>query len=166
MSDEARVRVARGMLSTLPLVMRSLHVGMRESGGEVTGQQHRLLNMLAAHPTTPSQISRVSGVTPATATSLISTMEARGWVSRAHDEGDRRRVVVAITDEGRERVRRSQLAAEAAMVEALSALDDAEIERLLGGLEVLDGLRERLGQEHCSHPAAHGAARESGHQER
>lgn len=76
-------------------------------------------------------------VVPRSVTDVVDALEAKGWVRRSPDPGDRRASVVALTDEGRGqaavagRVRRS---AGAEVFEGLSAKDRAELTRLLRAL--------------------------------
>ena len=96
-----RARAARSVLESVPLIMRTVGHGVRHGGGEVSPQQYRLFNIIGAHPQTPTRLARFQGVTPATATATVSTLEQRGWVIREHDAEDRRRVIVSLTGEGR-----------------------------------------------------------------
>ncbi len=162
MSEDLRGDAARRLLHTLPFIMRNVGTGMRGAGIDVSPPQHRLLTMLAAHPRTLSQVAEFQGVTPATATTLITTLESRGWVSREHDPEDRRRVVVTVTDAGLERLTAAQRAAEDSMVSALDPLSDDDVRRLLDGLRVLEGVADT---HRCAHPStrAHTTEPEIGH---
>ncbi len=60
-----------------------------------------LLNRCAGAPSTPAELAEEAGVTRATMTGLIDTLEKDGIVSRAADATDRRTVLVAMTDSGR-----------------------------------------------------------------
>lgn len=140
MSEDLRARAARALLTTLPLIMRNVGGAMRDSGADVTPHQHRLLTMIAARPRTLSQIANIQGVTPATATTLVTTLENRGWVHRGHDAEDRRKVVVTLTDAGMEHLAIAQEAAERGMADALLPLAADDLDRLLQGLAVLDKL--------------------------
>jgi DNA-binding MarR family transcriptional regulator len=55
----------------------------------------------AGEPLSPTTIAERLIVTTASVTSLVDTLERRGLVSRTPDPDDRRRVLVALTDEGR-----------------------------------------------------------------
>jgi len=151
MSEELRMLAARSMLSLLPFMMRTVGAGMRHGGGEVAPHQHRLLGMIAARPRTLSQIAETQGVTPATATALVTTLENRGWVRRSHDAEDRRRVLVTLTEEGMSHLKASQATAEQAVSAALESLTDEQVRRLIDGLEVLDDLRGSC-PPHAPHP--------------
>jgi DNA-binding MarR family transcriptional regulator len=54
----------------------------------------------AGQPLSPTTIAERLLVTTASVTSLLDTLERRGLVERRPDPGDRRRLLVAITDEG------------------------------------------------------------------
>ena len=55
-------------------------------------------NEPAAH--TPAELAEKAGVTRATMTGLIDTLERDGLVRREHDTGDRRMMLVTLTDKG------------------------------------------------------------------
>jgi DNA-binding MarR family transcriptional regulator len=54
----------------------------------------------AGQPLSPTTIAERLLVTTASVTSLLDTLERRGLVERRPDPGDRRKLLVAITDEG------------------------------------------------------------------
>lgn len=143
MLQAQRVNAARALLGTTPLVMRTIGRAMRQSASDATPllpQQYRLLDAIGRKPRTLGQIARIQGVTPATATTLVTTLETRGWVTREHDPDDRRRIVVTLTQGGSHVLAASQRVAEIAMVELLSPLSSEHLLRLLDGLEVLNEL--------------------------
>ena len=137
MSISPTRRTARAVLSALPVIMRTVGRSMRESGGDVSPQQHRILAVLSRAPRTLSTIARIQGVTPATATTMVTTLEHRGGVRRDVDAEDRRRVFVSMTDAGRAALDSAQEVAERAIAELLSPLEAAELARLADALEVI-----------------------------
>ena len=113
---------------------------MRLNHGESTPllpQQYRLLDAIGRKPRTLGKIAIIQGVTPATATTLVTTLETRGWVVREHDPDDRRCVVVSLTPEGSARLVESQRVAESAMADMLAPLSAEQLLKLLDGLAVL-----------------------------
>jgi DNA-binding MarR family transcriptional regulator len=143
MPDSQRVQAARALLETMPLVMRTIGRAMRLNAGHASPllpQQYRLLGAIARKPRTLGQIARIQGVTPATVTTLVSTLEGRGWVTRAHDPDDRRKVVVSLTECGLATLSASQRVAENAMADLLVQLSPEQLNRLLDGLSVVDEL--------------------------
>jgi DNA-binding MarR family transcriptional regulator len=140
-SDTQRLQAARALLGTTPLVMRTVGRAMRMNHGDATPllpQQYRLLGAIARRPRTLGQIALIQGVTPATATTAVTTLESRGWVTRQQDPDDRRRVVVSLTDGGAEVLSASQRVAELAMAELLAPLSPDQLARLTEGLDVLN----------------------------
>lgn len=143
MPESQRLAAARALLSAMPLVMRTTGRAMRINASPETPllpQQYRLLGAIGRRARTLGEIARIQGVTPATATTLVTTLESRGWVIREHDLEDRRRVVVSLTDEGTTVLARSQAIAEAAMADLLEPLTSDQLTRLLDGLTVLGQL--------------------------
>jgi len=51
-------------------------------------------------PQTPADLAEKAGVTRATITWLVDTLERDGLVTREHDSGDRRMMLVHLTDKG------------------------------------------------------------------
>ena len=60
-----------------------------------------LLNRCLQEPSTPAELADAAGVTRATMTGLVDTLERDGWVPREDDPADRRTVRVRMTAEGR-----------------------------------------------------------------
>jgi DNA-binding MarR family transcriptional regulator len=56
----------------------------------------------APHPRTPAELADMAGVTRATITGLLDTLERDGLVRREHDSGDRRMMLVHLTPKGQE----------------------------------------------------------------
>jgi len=74
-----------------------------------------------------------------TLTPLLKRMEAAGWVARARDAVDERRVLVSLTPEGRALRRRAQ-----AVPKALAAATGCSAEELISLTERLQQLRTQL----------------------
>jgi DNA-binding MarR family transcriptional regulator len=51
-------------------------------------------------PKTPAELAEMSNVTRATITGLVDTMEKDGLVTRRHDSGDRRMMLIHLTPKG------------------------------------------------------------------
>lgn len=60
----------------------------------------RCLDWLADGPKTAGVLATATGLRPAATTALIDRLEAKGLVERVRDEGDRRRVLVRMTEQG------------------------------------------------------------------
>ena len=96
-----------------------------------------------AEPVTMKALATAIGVTPAVATGVIDRLEMKGWVSRRIDPNDRRAFQVVLTidddsdvlrvvhelDDPLRRVANSISADEAAIVRALAAAMQAQLDR-------------------------------------
>ena len=70
--------------------------------GITVGQCHLLFLIKENEPMTMSELAAAIGVTTGAATGFISRLLGRKLVSRYHDTGDRRRVLVKLTSRGDE----------------------------------------------------------------
>lgn len=113
----------------------------------------RCLDWLADGPKTAGVLATATGLRPAATTALIDRLEAKGLVERVRDEGDRRRVLVRMTDEGM----RSTYAMYAPLVEEgqqlfahHSAAELTAMRELLEAMRALtDRHREGLTRDHA-----------------
>jgi DNA-binding MarR family transcriptional regulator len=85
----------------------------------------------APEPLTGSAIAERLLVTTASITSLIDTLAARGYVTRTQHPSDRRKVLVAITDAGRDVVDRVLPVVYRAAQDAFGGLGDDRLEALI-----------------------------------
>lgn len=67
----------------------------------VTTQQAALLIHAAAEPTSPSKLAEALGTDTAGTTRLLDRLEAKGLLRRQRHTGDRRAIVIEVTEEGR-----------------------------------------------------------------
>jgi DNA-binding MarR family transcriptional regulator len=75
----------------------------------LTALQYTALTVLERHPDmSTAQLARNSFVTSQSMADMITALEARGLIERHRDSLDRRRLVVALTDAGRELLGRCQ----------------------------------------------------------
>ncbi len=99
----------------------------------------RCLDWLVDGPRTAGVLATATGLRPAATTALIDRLEARGLVERVRDEGDRRKVLVRMTDEGV----RSTYAMYAPLVEEGQGLFARHsVAQLLEMRDLLDAMRE------------------------
>ncbi|GAB93137.1 MarR family winged helix-turn-helix transcriptional regulator [Gordonia rhizosphera] len=64
----------------------------------------RCLDWLSEAPRTAGELSVATGLRPAATTALIDRLTDKGFVRRIASPTDRRRVLVELTDEGRQRI--------------------------------------------------------------
>ncbi|HEX7031303.1 MAG TPA: MarR family transcriptional regulator [Gammaproteobacteria bacterium] len=71
----------------------------------LTGPQLVCVRHLLRHgPTAPGTLARRISLSPATVTGIVDRLEKRGLVTRARSIDDKRKVEIALTDEGRQLV--------------------------------------------------------------
>jgi DNA-binding MarR family transcriptional regulator len=69
----------------------------------VNGTDLHCLDVLFDGPRTAGKLAEGIGLSPAATTTLIDRLEARGYVRRVRDPADRRRVLVELTEQARDR---------------------------------------------------------------
>jgi DNA-binding MarR family transcriptional regulator len=114
---------------------------------DVSPQQALALGVIAEGepPMTPGRLARSLGQETQSITGLIDRLESRGWITRDRALADRRKVVLALTDAGRERLQVFMEPVQKACDEAFGGLDAKELDelvRLLG--KTNDGIRSWL----------------------
>jgi len=120
----------RAVLDAYPRVYfacHTRHVRDPRTGDELSAHQASILDHLdQVDPMSMTDLAGHMGVTVATMSLAIDRLERKGYARRARDPGDRRRVLLRITEAGG-RVR-----------EAKSVLDPVRIEQVLGRLSAAD----------------------------
>ena len=64
----------------------------------------RCLDWLTEGPMTATRLAEATGLSAAATTSMIDRLERKGFVRRRRHDGDRRQILVELTETGRERV--------------------------------------------------------------
>jgi len=106
---------------------------MEETGDfDVTPVQFAILNALIADPG-EDQVTLAGKVAfdAATFGSVIGRLEAKGWVRREADQGDRRRKLLWITPQGGQAARRMKRAVRKVQDRILGPLADGERDQLV-----------------------------------
>ena len=134
----AIVQVGERFLASVDKAMRHHHLSRagREALAVLDG---------AGQPLSPTTIAERLIVTTASVTSLLDTLERRGLVERRPDPTDRRRLLVAITDDGLALVDQflpEVVALQTASMEGLSEPQRRQLLKLMAavrtGLDTLD----------------------------
>jgi DNA-binding MarR family transcriptional regulator len=58
------------------------------------------VRILAVGPKSPSELAAIIGVSPQAATKAADSLEERGYLTRRPDDGDRRRILLELTERG------------------------------------------------------------------
>ncbi|MFJ8014878.1 MarR family winged helix-turn-helix transcriptional regulator [Streptomyces sp. NPDC096339] len=126
--------------SALLALQRATHATLQVLAAELAdldltaSEINALANLADGRGRTVSELGAAVGTRPTTLTSVLDRLERRGHITRGSRPGDRRAVLVELTDSGR--------AASARIRETITALEN----RALDGLapEALAGLRAAL----------------------
>jgi DNA-binding MarR family transcriptional regulator len=138
-ADEAARRVGR----LFPEVYRHYHYAQRIQSADlpVTRRAVEVLQHLAAGgPLTVGEQAEHLGLRRNSVSELLTRLEAKGLVARVRDERDERRVLVWLTDAGRDVVSRvGQVLAPDLLSTAMTVLTPAERVIVVRGFELLAG---------------------------
>ena len=110
---------------------------------ELSDTQLAALAALEKHPgMTPSELAEHEKVQPPSITRVIASLEERGLIHRMPHSTDRRQVVLSVTDQGRDVVRKLRQLREAWLAQRLRELTSAERAILRDALPILEKLSQ------------------------
>jgi DNA-binding MarR family transcriptional regulator len=89
-------------------------------------------------PLTLGALAETEHVTPPSMTKVVEKLEAMGLIERQADPQDRRRVLAAVTAAGRDLLAEARARKDAILATRIAVLDDDQLRRLTGALDVLD----------------------------
>jgi DNA-binding MarR family transcriptional regulator len=128
---------------TLLYVMKQLELAVRYrlddivSPAGLTALQYTALTVLERRPDlTTSQLARRSFVTAQAMADMVTSLEGQGLIERHRDAADRRRLVIALTAEGKVLLRRYRAKVAALQREMLHGLTTDEADELRRSLLV------------------------------
>ena len=130
-------RLAGMLLSLLPRIGKIAGQVAHERGA-MTLERARILWQLVESPRRSGEIAQRCGLTPASVSELVDSLERDGFVRRSEDRNDRRVVVVEISARGRreiERVGELMTAPVAKMISSLSAEKRVRLAAALADLQ-------------------------------
>ena len=109
----------------------------------------RCLDWLVDGPKSAGELSVGTGLSSAATTTLIDRLEGKGFVQRVGDPADRRRVLVEMTPQGRERVYRYYGPIVEEGKDLFADVTDEQVARmrdwLVAARELTDRHRQRIG---------------------
>ncbi|GAB5544992.1 MAG: MarR family transcriptional regulator [Sandaracinaceae bacterium] len=129
--------VEERILRSLRRISRAieLHSKQLKATHRLTAPQLICLRELRVVPhTTPSELARAVSLSQATITGILDRLESRGFIQRARNPRDKRRVMVELTEEGRAAVDAAPLPLHhsfATRLGKLSEEEQAQIENVL-----------------------------------
>jgi DNA-binding MarR family transcriptional regulator len=133
---------ATAILETTPAAMRWIRSEMRANrGARLTVPQLRALIFIRRAEETPLlDLANHLGIAPPSASKLVDGLVNRGLVLRRRSVGDRRRVRLAVSGRGAQRLAEARQATLAAVAACVRGLTSDERRELTGGLRALGKL--------------------------
>jgi DNA-binding MarR family transcriptional regulator len=124
--------VTLSLLDIVPRLNRWAEASVTRAAGDnrLSLRQLSALTMIESEKTTLGDVARRLMVTPAVVTGLIDRLEKRGYVRRINSTDDRRRVLLALTDEGRAAAESVSNQLQKEMASALDGFSAADLEQL------------------------------------
>ena len=113
-----------------PRVVRCVGCGVAKKETGLTFNQIRAINFLAEEKRYLGDIARDRSVSPASASSLIDSLEEEGLVKRENDPMDGRRILVGLTKQGRACYDEMRLMSYEILTELVDNLTDDEADTL------------------------------------
>jgi DNA-binding MarR family transcriptional regulator len=114
--------------------------------GELSTIQLRALTQLAKdEQVSAGELARRAELSPGAMTAMLDQLEGAGMIVRRRSETDRRQVIVALTDRGREEVAAKRVLWEQLWRDGLEAHDDAELEAAARVMRTISALLDGIG---------------------
>ncbi|HEX3782081.1 MAG TPA: MarR family transcriptional regulator [Pseudonocardiaceae bacterium] len=145
MSEELDVdRVAGALMISVGLLRRRLR--QVRVDGELTLPETAALSRLdRGGSTTSADLARQEQISPQSMGTTLSGLEARGLVQRQPDQHDGRRILLSLTETGRQVVHEKRTARAEQIAKALSTgFTKAELHQLLAVAPLIERLAEKL----------------------
>ncbi|UQN31012.1 MarR family winged helix-turn-helix transcriptional regulator [Brachybacterium kimchii] len=133
MSDPAREAHVDDIVADLHrvLLVSSRRLRSRAASDEVSVAQFSVLAYLHREgEATPGRVADFERVSPPVMTRIIARLEEAGWVARRPHPGDRRQVLLALTEAGATIVEEGRRARSAWLRERVDGLDDTQLGQL------------------------------------
>ena len=119
-------------------LMRSVRrIRQQRSSQALTDGQYSVLAALFRSPHTPRELADREHVQPPSMTRTINALEEAGLVQRADDPDDRRQVIVALTEQGRQEVKETLRRRDAWLAQQLAKLEPEERAVLAQAVEIM-----------------------------
>jgi DNA-binding MarR family transcriptional regulator len=136
--------VAAALRVSIGLVVRRLRQ-VRVEGELTLSESSALARLDRGEPATASALARLEQISPQSMGATLAALEGRGLVDRAADPEDGRRVVLSVTQAGREVLSNRRAARTERLAQALSTeFTAAELEHLLAAAPLLERLAQRI----------------------
>ncbi|MBR8840041.1 MAG: MarR family transcriptional regulator [Stigonema ocellatum SAG 48.90 = DSM 106950] len=137
---------AAKVMETIPLVMRMIRTDMRVQGSTTLSvPQFRTLAFLDRNPgASLSELAEHLGVTRATASATIERLVQRNFVHRNNDPEERRRIVLNLSEPGRQHLEQAREQTRGQIAHLLNQLTEGQILQIEEGLTLLKQVFEPI----------------------
>ena len=138
---------AEGLAEGIARLRRALRRGARVAspGNPLAVAQLELLSAVAEHPgARPGHLARLLHMRPNTVTTIVNALTARGMISRATADGDRRAIELTVTDAGQQAVHAWQATNAAVLHLALSTLPESQRRALTAAVPAIEALARAI----------------------
>ena len=133
-------------METVPMIMRFIRADMRARGTyeELSVPQFRTLAFLDRNPgASLSELAEHLGVTRATASANTERLVQRQFIHRCDHPEERRRVVLKLTETGKEHLQSNRVQTRQYIANLLGSLTDDEINQIEQGMTLLKQVFEQ-----------------------
>jgi len=145
MVDISQIRSLNEVFSNVMKQIFLTPMSSDENQNDVTWAQRKILLMIeSAGPQKMSEIARQISVTMSGATAVVDKMVKMGLVTREFDPGDRRVVLIALSDEGRRVMEDCVRLQERCFESILDRLEPAKQDELLSSFERIHTLLREI----------------------
>jgi DNA-binding MarR family transcriptional regulator len=136
--------VAAALRVSIGLLLRRMRQ-VRLEGDPSVPEMAALARLDRGGPATSSALAKLEQISPQSMGATLSALEARGLIGRGQDSQDGRRVVLSVTDAGRQVLRNKRDARTEQLAQALSAgFTRAERSQLMAAAPLLERLAQSI----------------------
>jgi DNA-binding MarR family transcriptional regulator len=145
MTEDLDVRdVAAALRVSIGLLLRRMRQ-VRVEGELSVPEMAALARLDRGGPATSSALAKLEQISPQSMGATLSALEARGLVGRGPDAQDGRRVVLSVTEAGRQVLRNKRDARTEQLAQSLSAgFTRAELSQLMAAAPLLERLAQSI----------------------
>ncbi|HVX34244.1 MAG TPA: MarR family transcriptional regulator [Solirubrobacterales bacterium] len=140
----AAVREEFGCLMGAERRLRGRDQHRKAEDGLTIAQVRALFALDRSDAATAGEIAEAARLSPARVTAMLDELEAEGIVTRVRSDADRRRVLVALTDEGRAVLKKRRRLWLKRWENALADVPDRDLEAAADVLRRIAGLLDEL----------------------
>jgi DNA-binding MarR family transcriptional regulator len=135
--DDVAEALPQRALALSRLFLSRSHLGISRTEAGV-------MRALSQQPRRITELAASEAVTQPAITLVVNRLEERGWVQRGADPGDRRAVLVTLTEAGLGVFEQLRAEYRALLHEEMATLDEADVATLAHAVEILDRMIARL----------------------